>query len=1610
MADVNFGGSVNGASIGTADISHESAAGQTSKLKRKGSTLKSITKPLTIIPKVDEAKALELIKMELNIRHSFGSTLIENDGIQCYNIGRNERDANDRLIYKVGRQLCLYTPETNEEKFISDRKKNITDVLHFSISSNNKYLSVCETLKTDHDDMIPHGRVSVYSLSTLQLLKQLVGPNEEEFISSMFCGDPKMIAGYTNGESEKLVVIWQWEKERIYKTHLFTIPLSRIRCAPSSTLMLTTTGPNHIKVWFLGSDGLFKSGNLLPAAKENENFIDHIWLPSSGSVHKMIALVGHDSKTTSSTVMARQTIQIFEGGDAAQGHIINAPISLDLRQTEIMKVDGINGVVATALVSSQKGFALVGANGFVVIFERADDRKYPYGETRRFRIGSEHIICGALSISESHMYVVSNTKRLLYVPIEVKPMEESSSKTDDGSSTEAADKDLELFKLSGATELQRGFHLQPILCGDIARGRPLLATISLDQSCRIWNYDTLNCDLIHYFRGDEPLTLSMHPSGFQLLVSFKDRVKVFNILVDRLQEYQEVILKNCKEAKFSNGGQYFAAVSSININVYDTTSGVQVASFQGHTMTVRRLCWAPGDQVIFSSGMDGNVYGWPVAQEGRLDILSNSRGSAVIDMIVDSGSTSFPKNDHVDEEGEGITLDQFQSQSRTLVLASMDGHMKIPEWGLDVRRETRGTVKEPHLILGEERFAITALSLSSKRDLLYAGTKSGSVRVYAWPPTGEAATGAYLEYHIHNAPVVSIKESPIGNTIVSVGEDGSIFVFNTIKIGEKEVEKKNEDELLLEDELTFNNSVVMLSVEQMEESIQAIVDLKKQLHETHQKHSFQEHRRESEFADQLRTVVDKHENFFANEKSKFEKERSTLEGKIRDLFIKIENAETEQVKIRAEVENRYEHRLAEQLDRYDRLSEEMELLKQKCEGLVRAEREAFTKQLNDLKNDARLREKKLRTENRRITDERQSDETSFKEILDQQEDEYEDELKQLISAAELELVSERETISKLRTLVQTKNTKIDQLKKKLIELSQASKARLMLLNNERNEKQKLLNTIEHYKNNLKERETALDEKEKIILELRSTTRTLENFRFVLDHRLQQLSAERGPITAHIEGLEKHISTMYEELVEEFEQKTSTQHSISSKDTKIQILTQELQKIRNVALKREQTLNAFKRELGNIVASAAVGKELEESIILLHRKHVKGEIVHSTVASNKVKEKMEELMYGSDDHSVASGPVKGAPSAGTMNKVQVAIIEDALVDAAREAERQRGFMEKESKQTKQRLETVKDESLRGQRSRILENSYLIVQCNSLRQSVKDYDRQMLLKNSEIFELNTTISNLKDANKNLTDTLKMTDSFKKTDTLKSQVTAKQQVDETKDAADSRPLPDVNQPKFGIQKAESTGALNVKLGESGVSIRSEGSLHSLHGKGVPPKRKTGIIDDYDKPGAIKFKKKTPAERSAERLSAENEVLMKQLDESYREKEMQRLELGRLRKAINKLTFEKGNNNVHGNIGVVLGSRSTAFADDETATLVYNSIKNDMINRSLTSADSRGIPNSSDVDDLALGPAPSIQSRGQSRAEHSRGNPLSKSNSQKEVSLPGVTADISLSSDIIE
>ena len=421
-------------------------------------------------------------------------------------------------------------------------------------------------------------------------------------------------------------------------------------------------------------------------------------------------------------------------------------------------------------------------------------------------------------------------------------------------------------------------------------------------------------------------------------------------------------------------------------------------------------------------------------------------------------------------------------------------------------------------------------------------------------------------------------------------------------------------------------------------------------------------------------------------------------------------------------------------------------------GLLAAEREAFTPQLNDLKGEARGREKKLHMENRRLADERVSEEGSFKEILGQQEEEYEDELRQLIAAAENELVNERETITKLRTLVQMKNTKVDQLKKKLLELSHIFKARQGILDQERREKEKLMETIVHYKKNLQEREDALAEKEKIILELRSTTRTLENFRFVLDHRLQQLGAERDPIRAHIEGLESHISVMYEELVGEFETKKSTSDVLFKKEQKISMLLQELTALKQDVASKDLLVAGFQRELGNIATSAVAGKELEESVRMMYKKFVLGMAGKGGLGAGQgsrhvmsigTAKAVGDLVKSKEEKEVELegkvGKVEGSKSG--LSSGQVKDIEEALVENAKEAERQRKFLEKESTGLRHRLTTNKSDVERAARARLRENSSLLYECNDLRREVKQLERQLDVQGGERQDLMRTIEHLK-----------------------------------------------------------------------------------------------------------------------------------------------------------------------------------------------------------------------------------------------------------------------------
>jgi len=584
----------------------------------------------------------------------------------------------------------------------------------------------------------------------------------------------------------------------------------------------------------------------------------------------------------------------------------------------------------------------------------------------------------------------------------------------------------------------------------------------------------------------------------------------------------------------------------------------------------------------------------------------------------------------------------------------------MPGWSLDSVTVKHGakTVASSdtmQLISGDPSCAVTALQLSADRTRLYVGTSLGTLRVYQWPPEPAPMTAhghghhnstvgvncPYYEIYTHAGPVVAIKLSPIDHTVISAAADGSVFVHTDVVTTAKPASTGTALDMYdnLSDVVTLNDDVVLMAAEDIEEHINDVINLQKELLETNNKNEFHSRKVASDHAEQLKMIIESHDVALNREKDASDNYKAAAEKRISDFANSVEAKDADNQKMRTELENKYEHKLAEALERYDTLSEKMQLLKQKCEGLLEAEKSNFNKQLNDMKVDTHNKEKKLKTDHRRAVEDKTANEAAFMEILRQQEDEYEDELKQMIDSVNFELASERETILKLRTLVQTKNTKLAQLKKKLIELNTSAQQHSAKVVEEVNARKALMATIEHYKKNLIEREEALAEKEKDVLELRSTTRTLENFRFVLDHRLQQLSSERGPITMHIEGLEKHIATMYEELVEEFSTKKANSEASALQEQKIMWISQDLNKMRQSVREKEQYITAFKRELNNIMSSMVVGKELEESVKLLYKKFVRGESESKAFIKlgDHIMEKVTDLMHGNDvdDHSVLS---------------------------------------------------------------------------------------------------------------------------------------------------------------------------------------------------------------------------------------------------------------------------------------------------------------------------------------------------------------------------------------
>ena len=105
---------------------------------------------------------------------------------------------------------------------------------------------------------------------------------------------------------------------------------------------------------------------------------------------------------------------------------------------------------------------------------------------------------------------------------------------------------------------------------DICLRKQLIVTCSV--SCiMLWNYAEKRF-LMAYNLGpssEAAPNVAFHPSGFHILACVGDKLLLLNVLSNRINEYQSIPFKNCKEVRFSHGGHLFAVGKDCYSYIHD---------------------------------------------------------------------------------------------------------------------------------------------------------------------------------------------------------------------------------------------------------------------------------------------------------------------------------------------------------------------------------------------------------------------------------------------------------------------------------------------------------------------------------------------------------------------------------------------------------------------------------------------------------------------------------------------------------------------------------------------------------------------------------------------------------------------------------------------------------------------------------------------------------------------------------------------------------------------------------------------------------------------------------------------------------------------------------
>eukprot|EP00965_Chrysotila_dentata_P055400 1838140-Pleurochrysis_carterae.AAC.4 len=257
--------------------------------------------------------------------------------------------------------------------------------------------------------------------------------------------------------------------------------------------------------------------------------------------------------------------------------------------------------------------------------------------------------------------------------------------------------------------------------------------------------------------------------------------------MDDIRPYKEFAIKACRECRFSNGGQAFAAVNGNTIQIYSTYTCENIGNLRGHNGKVKSIYWTADDSRLVSAGMDGAVYEWQLKDFKRVseNVLKSCAYSCAV-----------------------CTTD-----ARSIFAVGSDAKLKeISDSNIAKDLDT-GVV-------------LTQIVLSQSGRMLFAATEHGTIRSYKFPLTGD-----YTELLVHSAPVSRLRITSDDAFLLSVSEDSTVFIFD-VRDKEGRVTKRDKETVNFAEEILVTKS-------DLEEKTQSMAELKQKVEELTMQNEYQ---------------------------------------------------------------------------------------------------------------------------------------------------------------------------------------------------------------------------------------------------------------------------------------------------------------------------------------------------------------------------------------------------------------------------------------------------------------------------------------------------------------------------------------------------------------------------------------------------------------------------------------------------------------------------------------------------------------------------------------------------------------------------------------------------